>query len=118
MTAKQDLGDSSKRGDLFAIGDLLQFGPVNARDGSAFDADEVRVRVGAVVVGGQLEPPNVIAQFRATGQAGVGEIVEVAKDRGFIEPRLHELFRNFCVTDRRLRRSQKPIGRDASGRTS
>lgn len=74
-----------------------------APHGAALRAQKVRVVVRAVR---QLEPPDVVADIAAAGQADLDQIREVAVDGGAVEPPVGDLFADLRVAQGAVRSGQ------------
>ncbi len=70
---------------------------VDARDASAIDANKVRMAAAIVLGVPHFEPPNVIPKLGSQDQFGLGQIGQIAKDGGFIEPQRYKLISQLRV---------------------
>lgn len=65
------------------------------------------MRLGAI--SSQLETPDVIAQIGANHDPGGGQIIQVPKNRGMVEPRLLEFRGHFSVCQRAFRAGKRSV---------
>ena len=84
MSAEQDFGDLADFLAL-ALAASRQLDIVQASDGAAIDAKKMGMNPVAMIAGHhRFETPNVIAQFGATQQTGLGHVVQIAESRRLI----------------------------------
>ena len=86
-------------GRTAGVSDQLQAG--HTFDRATGGADKMRMGRGLVAGGLGLKPPDVVAEIHATRQPRLGQIGQVAKQRGAVPQGFIEQAANVCVRQRR-----------------
>lgn len=99
--AQENLGNLAHFA-AFAEASRRQFYLVKTRHRPAHGTQKMRVRIGTILPGTNLlEPVNMVAQFGASEQAGVGHVVQISKCRRLVGPIFVQTFGDFGVGHRR-----------------